>query len=422
MNPPIIAFFNKKGGVGKTSLVYHLAWMYYDLGLKVVAADLDPQANLTAAFLDEDRLEEVWEDSNTNSYNTIFRCIKPLLSGIGDVAAPDLEKIEDGLSLLIGDLQLSGFEDELSSQWSDCLDRKERAFRVISAFWRILSQAATNSSADVVLVDLGPNLGAINRAALISADYVVVPLSPDLFSLQGLKNLGPTLRRWREEWQERILKNPATDLALPTGKMQAVGYIVLQHGVRSNRPVKSFQRWIAKIPNIYKTEVIQQNNDIVETISNDPNRLALLKHYQSLMPMAQESHKPIFHLKPADGAIGAHVYAVQAVFKDFKDLAQKIADRTNIKNGIAETIANLGRKELACGNLEKAESLLQDALLQMNLIGMKYEIAEVNWNLAQLELRKYNQPLATQYYQTAHRLFSELGAAKDLARIESEWS
>jgi chromosome partitioning protein len=45
MTPPIIAFFSNKGGVGKTSLVYHLAWMYFDLELKVVAADLDPQAN-----------------------------------------------------------------------------------------------------------------------------------------------------------------------------------------------------------------------------------------------------------------------------------------------------------------------------------------------------------------------------------------
>ncbi|MEB3119763.1 MAG: AAA family ATPase [Snowella sp.] len=332
MTPPIIAFFNNKGGVGKTSLVYHLAWMYFDLGLKVIAADLDPQANLTAAFLDEDRLEEVWEGSNNNSYNTIFRCVKPLLSGIGDIATPNLEKIEDGLSLLIGDLQLSGFEDELSSQWSDCLDRKERAFRVISAFWRVLSQAASIDSADVVLVDLGPNLGAINRAALIASDYVVVPLSPDLFSLQGLKNLGPTVRRWREEWQERIPKNPVSvsNLALPRGKMQPVGYIILQHGVRFDRPVRAFQRWIKRIPHIYNTEVIQKQDEIVLTPSSDPNRLALLKHYQSLMPMAQESHKPIFHLKPADGAIGAHIYAVRDVYKDFKDLAEKIAGRTEL--------------------------------------------------------------------------------------------
>ncbi|MDY6994738.1 MAG: ParA family protein, partial [Pseudomonadota bacterium] len=58
MAVPIIAFFNNKGGVGKTSLVYHLAWMYHDLGLRVVAVDFDPQANLTAAFLNEERVEE----------------------------------------------------------------------------------------------------------------------------------------------------------------------------------------------------------------------------------------------------------------------------------------------------------------------------------------------------------------------------
>jgi chromosome partitioning protein len=330
MSAPIIAFFNNKGGVGKTSLVYHLAWMYYDLGLKVIAADLDPQANLTSAFLDEDRLEEVLESSDSHSYNTIFRCVKPLLSGIGDIASPNLEKIDDGLSLLIGDLQLSGFEDELSSQWSDCLDRKERAFRVISAFWRVLSQAASMEGADVILVDLGPNLGAINRAALIASDYVVVPLSPDLFSLQGLKNLGPAVRRWREEWQERIPKNPASDLDLPKGQMQPVGYVILQHGVRFDRPVKAFQRWIERIPHVYNTEVIQSQDEIISTPANDPNRLALLKHYQSLMPMAQESHKPIFHLKPADGAIGAHTSAVRNVYKDFKNLAEQIARRTEL--------------------------------------------------------------------------------------------
>lgn len=328
MNAPIIAFFNNKGGVGKTSLVYHLAWMYFDLGLRVVAADLDPQANLTSAFLDEDRLEEIWDHQNISSSNTVFRCVKPLLSGIGDIATPELEKIEDGLYLLIGDLQLSGFEDELSSQWSDCLDRKERAFRVISAFWRILTGAAERYSADVILIDLGPNLGAINRSALIASDYIVVPLSPDLFSLQGLKNLGPTVKRWREEWKERIPKNPAPDLALPSGKMQPIGYVILQHGVRFDRPVKAFQRWIEKIPDVYHTDVLGEKEQMSLTPSNDPERLALLKHYQSLMPMAQESHKPIFHLKPADGAMGSRISAVKEVYQDFKKLATEIASRT----------------------------------------------------------------------------------------------
>ncbi|HYW06146.1 MAG TPA: ParA family protein [Longimicrobium sp.] len=55
-----IAVFNTRGGVGKTSLVYHLAWMYAELGARVIVADLDPQANLTSMFLDAKRLAGLW--------------------------------------------------------------------------------------------------------------------------------------------------------------------------------------------------------------------------------------------------------------------------------------------------------------------------------------------------------------------------
>lgn len=327
MSTPVIGFFNNKGGVGKTSLVYHLSWMYSDLGIRVVAADLDPQANLTAAFLEEDRLEELWPDGDHPL--SIFGSIQPLLRGIGDIGDPHLEHIEENLGILVGDLGLSGFEDELSSVWPDCMDRKERAFRVISAFWRIMQNAALKHQADIILMDLGPNLGAINRAALISANYVVVPLSPDLFSLQGLRNLGPTLRRWREEWNERIGKNPV-DLKLPFGSMKPVGYIVMQHSVRLDRPVKAYDRWIERIPDVYRNAVLGQPGESNISVGDDPHCLALLKHYRSLMPLAQEAHKPMFHLKPADGAIGAHVMAVRGAKQDFDNLAKEIARRTEI--------------------------------------------------------------------------------------------
>ena len=329
MSSPVVAFFNNKGGVGKTSLVYHLAWMYADLGLRVVAVDLDPQANLSAAFLDEDRLATLW--SEENSRQTIWGAIQPLLRGIGDVHEPHLEMVDERLGLLIGDLALSGFEDQLSEIWPKCLDGDERSFRVISAFWRVMQQGAAAHHADLILLDLGPNLGAINRAALISSDSVVVPLSPDLFSLQGLRNLGPRLRRWREEWQQRLKKNPAPDLSLPEGKIAPIGYIVVQHSIRLDRPVKAYQRWIAKIPSVYRTEVLHDDSIAEHSIANDPSNLALMKHYQSLMPLAQEAHKPMFKLKPADGASGAHVYAVQKVYEDFRTLALKIARTIDIK-------------------------------------------------------------------------------------------
>ena len=133
-----IAFFTNKGGVGKTSLVYHLTWMYADLGLNVLAADLDPQANLTNMFLEDDRLEELWPYESHSE--TIYGAIQPILEGTGDIAEPHIEDIADNIGLLAGDLQLSSSEDELNSQWPDCLDRKPRAFRVLSAFYRVMKK------------------------------------------------------------------------------------------------------------------------------------------------------------------------------------------------------------------------------------------------------------------------------------------
>ena len=82
MSVPIIAFFNNKGGVGKTSLVYHLAWMFSDLKVRVLAADLDPQSNLTAAFIGEEILEDIWKD---RLLKTVYDCVDPLIQRTGNV-------------------------------------------------------------------------------------------------------------------------------------------------------------------------------------------------------------------------------------------------------------------------------------------------------------------------------------------------
>ncbi len=96
MSVPVLTFFNNKGGVGKTSLVYHLSWMFSELGHTVVAVDLDAQANLTAAYLDEDELEQLWE--NEKDPTTIYRAIEPLTQ-VGDIIEPHIEKVTQGLYL-----------------------------------------------------------------------------------------------------------------------------------------------------------------------------------------------------------------------------------------------------------------------------------------------------------------------------------
>jgi cellulose biosynthesis protein BcsQ len=321
-----IALFNNKGGVGKTSLVYHLAWMFRELGLKIVAVDLDPQANLSTFFLDEDDIERVWESGEVT---TVWEAIAPLRRGVGDIADLTFQTPDDAISLIPGDLQLSGYEDDLAESWTKTLGGDERGFRVLTAFARIIDAVGRATEADLALVDLGPNLGAINRAALIACDHVILPLGPDLFSLQGLRNVGPALRRWREDWQLRRKQAPSS-IFLPSGDMRPAGYVMMRHAVRLDRPVKTYERWIGKVPTVYRSEVLGEPVPDGLTIGADEHCLAQLKDYRSLMPMAQESRKPMFLLKPGDGAIGGHQAAVGACYDDFSGLARRIARRCGL--------------------------------------------------------------------------------------------
>ncbi|MBI5120477.1 MAG: AAA family ATPase [Rhodospirillales bacterium] len=320
-----VAFFNNKGGVGKTSLVYHLAWMFADLGKRVIVADLDPQSNLTSAFLSEEAYELLF----SGSVRTVHGALVPLINGTGDISEPYIDAIGDRIGLLPGDLSLSRFEDKLSREWPSCVDGDPRSFRVISSFFRLIKNAADRFQADVAFIDIGPNLGAINRSALLSSDYVVIPLAPDLYSLQGMKNLGPTLRDWRGQWNDRLARKPTgLDISLPRGGMEPIGYILMRHSIRLDRPVKSFDRWMTKMPAAYSDFVLGVED---ETSAEHPSRdrycLGMLKDYRSLMPMALEANKPIFHLTAADGAIGAHYAYVKDARDDFGKLACRIANQ-----------------------------------------------------------------------------------------------
>jgi chromosome partitioning protein len=326
-----IAFFNNKGRIGKTTLVYHLAWMFQELGVETVALDLDPQANLTAAFLEERDLEALWLDGETP--RTIHRVVERLNERLGDLEEPVLTAIAPKLSLLPGDLGLSLFEDRLTESWPRCLDDKPSeahdGFRVMSAFYRTAHSAAAARGAELVLVDVGPSLGALNRAALIACDYVVMPLGADLYSLQGLRNLGPVLEQWRKGWSRRLQGAVPPNLPLPSGRMEPVGYVILQHAGRADRPAKAYER-TDRIPAIYREKILGEPPSEAPLSEPDPHQLALLKHYRSLMPLAQDAHKPMFFLKPADGAIGGHSEAVQDCYRDFKKLALRIAEEVGL--------------------------------------------------------------------------------------------
>ena len=233
-------------------------------------------------------------------------------------------------------MALAGFEDELSAAWPRSLDGDEGAFRVTSAFGRVMQKGIEASQAEVALIDVGPSLGALDRAALLASNDTLIPLGPDFFSLQGLRNMGPILQGWRRAWQARRECNPIPDSPLPAGGMEPMGYILMRHAVRRDAIFRSDAQWTAQIPGTFRECVLGVTRG-ADDINDDPHCLGLLKHYRGLMPMAQEARKPIFYLKPADGALGAHANAVQDAYRDFRRLAQEVAHRVGLPPAPAVT-------------------------------------------------------------------------------------
>ena len=336
MSAPVLTFFNNKNGVGKTSLVYHLAWMYAGLGKRTVVVDFDPQAALTTAFLDDERLYDIWNASQTGA--TVFQCVKPLADG-GGIARPVLQPVAEDLWLLPGDIALSGFEERMASEWLGGMGESglHRPMKMLAAFWQVMRMAAEDREADIVLVDVGPNLSAINRAVLLASDYFAVPLGTDLVSLQALSNLGAAVRSWRSLWKT-MADNRAghdesgryADSRLPSGNMQPIGYFCQQYTLLLTRPIVAYDKWAKRIPDVFREDILGE--PVVEglTPDTDPYCMALIKHFRSLIPMGQEHRKPIFKLTPADGAIGAHAGAVRDAYSDFKRLAEKIAEKMGV--------------------------------------------------------------------------------------------
>lgn len=321
-----ITFFNNKGGVGKTSLLYHTAQMFAELGHRVMAVDLDPQSNLSQIFLKEERFLQIMENKQT-----IKDALVLIEKKQGDIKPAYIESINDHLFLLPGDLDLSLIEDQLSKEWYECLTGDWYPFALQSAFYRMIKKAAQVHDVKYVFIDVGPNFGAVNRTALLSSDYLVVPSTADLFSLKGLSNIGERVDIWFKEWQKRLdqrKQDTIDELDVPLEKIQPLGYVIMQHGVTSNRPVKAYKKFADRIPALFRSSFhLERGKEDLLSFDNDPFCLASIKHYNSLMPMAMEARKPIFMLKPADGAIGAHYNAVTKVYDDFEKFSKTIIQR-----------------------------------------------------------------------------------------------
>ncbi len=325
----IIAMFNNKGGVGKTTLVCNLAaYLANECRKKVLLIDADPQCNSSTYVLtDEDFCNAYYE----NKEFTIYDLLLPLSRGEG--FSPDIRvnaNSQFGVDVLIGSPKLATMEDLLASDWSDVEGGKARGTRTTLVFSQAISQF---KGYDYVFFDMGPSLGAINRAILLASDYFVTPMSPDIFSILALENIGISITQWSEQFDAGVLKLQRSDPTAIAGlktkfKVKFLGYVTQQYTSKTvegqRMPVKAYETIIDNIPDaILKNIVTPINGDGIKLDYS----LGSIPTFNSVIPMSQRAHKPIFLLSTRDGVVGSHFSKVSS----FKQIMNCIAENT-LKN------------------------------------------------------------------------------------------
>lgn len=153
-----IVFTNHKGGVGKTTSALSIAQGLKEAGHRVLAIDLDPQANMTSAFI---------------KYRVEDETVSDML--LGDAPGKPLET-NQGIDLLPSGVSMA---------------RNEKSIRDEMQYETILSRFLKDleSKYDYCVMDCPPNLGAYTVIALMAADQYYIPLQPEYFGSAGLVDM-----------------------------------------------------------------------------------------------------------------------------------------------------------------------------------------------------------------------------------------
>ena len=320
----IVSSFNHKGGVGKTTIVFNVALALGEMGTRVLLVDGDAQSNLTAIALDPDVTEQVLDEEKT-----IWSSLAPLVSGAGDLRPIEPIQIRDMVHLVPGDIRLSNFEAICPQGWVESLAGQERGFRVTSAIYRLVREAAAKTEAMIVFLDLGPNVNALNRTNLLGSDGFVVPMAPDLFSIRALPSVGMSAARWIAEWRTALKTRDqkTTDFDLPQGEPRPLGYVSQQFTVYSKQPSEAYQTWMDRIPDAYQKGVVEPLVAVGmhPPAGRDPS-MGTLPNFFSLTPIAQEANKAVFELTGSE-ARGAQYTRAQETRDRFIDLANEVVAR-----------------------------------------------------------------------------------------------
>jgi cellulose biosynthesis protein BcsQ len=335
----IIALFNHKGGVSKTTTTFSLGWMLAEKGKRVVLVDTDPQCNLTRLILG-DRLDEFYA---TNPSQNIHAALAPaFLSEPRPIEAVDCVPVagRTGLFLLPGHVNLSEYEVTLGIA-QELAGSLQALKNLPGAFGWLINKVAEANSADFVLVDMSPSLGSLNQNFLASSDAFLVPTSPDYFSLMAIDSLSSILPRWAE-WARRahssdILRSAAYPFR--EFDLKFLGTIVQKFRPRLGAATVGFQTWIDQINSAVTTKLFPELERYGLTFPNEAYReagstastsycLAEIPDFNTLVATSQTNRRPVFALQDSMfGHIGTVLAQDRAKRDQFHLLFSQLADR-----------------------------------------------------------------------------------------------
>ena len=296
-----LIFVNNKGGVGKTTLAFNCAVSFAKLGYKTALIDLDPQCNLSRLAMGE---EYYTKHLFSETEKTIYDVLRGVIEGGSDI---DLSvkflpvNADKNLSLLKGDINLSTYESLLSTAYGQAASGQPIGYFQTSAIDRFLREKGLSEQIDIFIIDTSPSLGLLNQMILLGADYFIVPMMPDAFSVQGIENLGIVYEKWKTQWRnsaKALAGNTETKLVLQ-GDPLFIGYVVNSYNVYGKQPIADHRAWMEKIPERVRTYLSERHcrNGLVEQSWKKP--LNLIQDYGRIPAKCQEYGVAIFDLDPA---------------------------------------------------------------------------------------------------------------------------
>lgn len=321
----IISLFNNKGGVGKTTLAYHLSCALAEMGKKVLMIDLDPQCNLTLCCVSQEGLQHIWEAENAfvddfhsakeaasqekmqeilSTPRSIHFLLKPTEDGVSDeTQLTPLLEVFNNLFLLPGRITINQYESKISERWSSLYMGDPLAVRTITNIRTLATTYAENYGIDFVIIDTSPSLGSLNKVIISTVDGFLIPAMPDMFSLYGIRNIGNSLKQWKKEFDTiyRVISDEKRS-KFPNVFVRFLGYTIYNAKKYAGNPpydlAKAHMFYVERIP-----ETIQEfiSEPIRAHLSDDMVRnpiggIAVMHTHNTLPSMSQAYRAPIWKI------------------------------------------------------------------------------------------------------------------------------